>query len=392
MPTSPVWQRQWLQGEVLQQQLGYWKEKLAGAERLELPTDRPRPAVPRYTSARQPFRIEPEVAQKLRGLGQQEEATLFMTLLAAFQVMLGRYSGQDDVVVGTPIANRTRTELEGLIGFFVNTLVMRTDLSGDPTFRQLLRRVRQTCLEAYAHQDLPFEKLVEELLPSGTSACNRCSRCCSFCRMLRKPPSLTGRGSDAAAVGHPRDRRKLSYFDLDAVVEPRRRRPCPGPSISTLDLFDPARPSGWSRHFQTLLAAVAEHPDEELSAMAMVPEAERQQLLVEWNAGVPAGPERCIHHLVEEQVDRAPDHLAVIFEDQELRYRDLDRRANQVAHRLRALGVGREVPVGLYLDRGLEAVVALLGILKAGGVYRPSTRVCPRSGWPGCWLTLAPRS
>ena len=364
-----IWQRQWLQGEVLQKQLGYWKEKLAGAERLELPIDRPRPAAPSYASARQPFRIEPEVIQKLRDLGQQEEATLFMTLLAAFQVMLGRYSGQDDVVVGTPIANRTRTELEGLIGFFVNTLVMRTDLSGDSTFRQLLQRVRQTCLEAYAHQDLPFEKLVEELSPQRDLGVQPLFQVMFVLQNAPQAAEAAPQRAEAAAVGAP-EPAGASNFDLTLWLTETASAMSGALQFNT-DLFESGTAERMVRHFQTLLAAVVDQPDQELSGVSMLSEQERQQLLVEWNATDPASPERCIHHLVEEQVDRTPDHIAVIFEGRQLSYRELDRRANQVAHRLRALGVRPEVPVGLYLERGLEAIVGLLAILKAGGVYLP---------------------
>jgi amino acid adenylation domain-containing protein/non-ribosomal peptide synthase protein (TIGR01720 family) len=365
-----IWQRQWLQGEVLQEQLAYWKENLAGASRLELPTDRPRPTVPRYASARQPFQIEPDVASKLRSLGQQEEATLFMTLLAAFQVLLGRYSGQDDVVVGTPVANRTRAELEDLIGFFVNTLVMRTDLSGDPSFRKLLRRVRQDCLDAYAHQDLPFENLVEELSPRRDLSVQPLFQ---VLFVLQNAPNAAAEPAGQRAKARVADNVEaagLIFFDLTLSLTETGSALSGGLHFNT-DLFDPGTARRMVRHFQALLTSVADDPDRALSAVSMINEQERRRLLSERHASPSAAPQRCIHHLVEEQVDRAPDHLAVTFGGRELTYRDLDRRANQLAHRLRALGVRAEVPVGLYLDRGPEAIIGLLAILKAGGAYLP---------------------
>ena len=374
-----VWQRQWLQGEVLQKQLDYWKEKLAGAERLELPVDRPRPAAPSYASARQPFRIEPEVIQKLRDLGQQEEATLFMTLLAAFQVMLGRYSGQDDIVVGTPIANRTRTELEGLIGFFVNTLVIRADLSGDCTFRQLLQRVRQTCLEAYAHQDLPFEKLVEALSPQRDLGVQPLFQVMFVLQNVSQDAEAAPQHVEAA-IGAP-EPAGASNFDLTLWLTETASAASGALQFNT-DLFEFGTAERMVRHFQTLLTALADQPDQELSGVSMLSEQERGQVLVEWNQTQADYPRHlCVHQLFELQAERAPDAVAVVYEDQQLSYGELNRRANQLAHYLRGLGVGPETLVGFCVERSVEMVVGLLGILKAGGAYLPLDRTYPRSGW-----------
>ena len=371
-----VWQRQWLQGEVLQKQLDYWKEKLAGAERLELPVDRPRPAAPSYASARQPFRIEPEVIQKLRDLGQQEEATLFMTLLAAFQVMLGRYSGQDDIVVGTPIANRTRTELEGLIGFFVNTLVIRADLSGDCTFRQLLQRVRQTCLEAYAHQDLPFEKLVEALSPQRDLGVQPLFQVMFVLQNVSQDAEAAPQHVEAA-IGAP-EPAEASNFDLTLWLTETASAASGALQFNT-DLFEFGTAERMVRHFQTLLTALADQPDQELSGVSMLSEQERGQVLVEWNQTQADYPRHlCVHQLFELQAERAPDAVAVVYEDQQLSYGELNRRANQLAHYLRSLGVGPETLVGLCVERSVEMVVGLLGILKAGGAYLPLDPTYPQ--------------
>jgi amino acid adenylation domain-containing protein/non-ribosomal peptide synthase protein (TIGR01720 family) len=377
-----IWQRQWLQGDVLQEQLDYWKERLAGAAYLEPPTDRPRPAVPRYASARQSFRIERHVVNQLRDLGQQEEATLFMTLLAAFQVLLGRYGGQDDVVVGTPIANRVRVELEDLVGIFVNTLAMRTDLSGDPSFRTLLRRVRQGCLDAYAHQDLPFEKLVEELSPQRDLGVQPLFQVLFVLQNAPQAPAEVAPRRPNAPPGDAPGAAGLNYFDLTLSMT-ETESALSGALHFNTDLFDPATAERMVRHFETLLVAVADHPDQNLSGISLLSPHEREQLLSEHNASASAAPEHCIHRLFEQQVDRTPHHIAVTFEDQRLSYRDLDRSANRLAHRLRTLGVRAEVPVGLHLERGPAAIVALLGILKAGGVYVPLDPGLPpeRLGW-----------
>src|SRR5262249_28658460 len=334
------------------------------------PTDRPRPAAPRYTSAHQPFRIEPEVIQKLRDLGQQEEATLFMTLLAAFQVMLGRYSGQDDVVVGTSIANRTRTELESLIGFFVNTLVIRTDLSGDCTFRQLLQRVRQTSLEAYAHQDLPCEKLVEELSPQRDLGVQPLFQVMFVLQNVPQTAEAAPQRFEAAAVGAP-DPAEASNFDLTLSLAETASAVSGALQFNT-DLFEFGTAERMVRHFQTLLTTLADQPDQELLGVSMLSEQERQRVLVEWNqTQADYDCHLCVHQLFELQVERAPDAIAVVYEDQQLSYAELNRRDNRLAHYLRRLGVTPDARVAICVERSLDMVVGLLAILKAGGAYVP---------------------
>jgi amino acid adenylation domain-containing protein len=363
-----VWQRQWLQGEALESQLAYWKQQLAGSPSvLELPTDRPRPAAQTYHGTTYSFMLSPALSESLKALSQQEGVTLFMTLLAAFKVLLYRYTGQRDLVVGTPIANRNRVELEGLIGFFVNTLVLRTEVSGALRFREVLSRVREVCLGAYAHQDLPFEKLVEVLHPERDMSHNPL-----FQVMFVLQNSLMGTLSLGDLIIHPLELAgRTALFDLTLSAEET-----PGGLKGTweynTDLFDTATIVRMTGHLQTLLAGVVTHPDKRLSELPLLTPEERHQLLIEWNNTKTIYPEdKCIHELFEDQVERTPNTDAVVFEDQRLTYRELNCRANQLAHYLRQLGVGPEVLVGLCLERSLEMVVGLLGILKAGGAYVP---------------------
>ncbi|HEY0603111.1 MAG TPA: amino acid adenylation domain-containing protein [Herpetosiphonaceae bacterium] len=362
-----VWQRQWLQGAVLNQQLAYWQDQLAGSPAaLELPTDRPRPPIQTVRGATLPFRIQPALSQALQSLSQREGATLFMTLLAAFQTLLFRYSGQDDILVGTPIANRTRQEIEGLIGMFVNTLVLRTKLSGNPTFSDLLGRVRQTTLGAFAHQDLPFERLVEVLQPTRDP-----SRSPLFQVMLglQNAPSEALRLPDltfepiAVNSGTAKfDLMLLMTEDADGLA---------GSLEYNTDLFDHDTMTRLIDHYHTLLDGIVAHPEARLSDLPLVPAAEWQQMTL-WNATRTSYPhDRCVHDLVAAQAVRTPSAPAVVFPDEVCRYDELNLRANQLAHYLQALGVGRGTPVGVCLDRSLAFVVSVLAILKAGGAYVP---------------------
>jgi len=370
------WQREWLQGEVLESQLAYWRARLGQAPALlELPADRARPAVQSFRGARQPFTVPAETLEVLRVLGRREGATLFMVLLAAFKVLLLRYTGQEDVVVGTPIAGRGRAELEGLIGFFVNTLVLRTDLSGDPTFPELLGRVREVTLGAYAHQDLPFERLVEDLHPQRDLSRNPLFQVVFVLQnAAMAPPVLPGllvevREGDSGT----------SKFDLTLNLEERGEGLCCWIEYST-DLFDPERIKRLAGHFQTLLQGIAAHPEQRVSRLPILTEAERRQVLVEWNDTASAYPrEASVPELFEAEAGRRPEAVAVVFEGRSLTYRELDARANRLADRLRALGVGLETVVGIALERSLEMVVGLLGILKAGGAYLPLDPVLPRT-------------
>jgi amino acid adenylation domain-containing protein/non-ribosomal peptide synthase protein (TIGR01720 family) len=370
-----VWQRQWLQGEVLQTQLSYWKQQLAGAPLiLELPTDRPRPSVQRFRGATTTFKLSPSLSGMLKSLSQRQGCTLFMTLLAAFQTLLYRYTSQDDISVGSPIANRNRSETQGLIGFFVNTLVMRTDLSGDPSFQELLSRVQQVALGAYAYEDLPFEQLVEELQPERNLSHQPLFQ---VMFVLQDDPmedlTLPGLILRQLQLDSGTAKFDLTLYMVDS--EPGLT----GSLEYNTDLFDAATITRMLGHFSTLLEGIVANPNQRLSDLPLLTEAETQQLLVDWNKTQIDYPnDACIHQLFEAQVERTPDAIAIAFEDKQLTYGELNRRANQVAHYLLSLGVGTEVLVGICLERSLEMVVGLLGILKAGGAYVPLDPAYPQ--------------
>jgi len=304
---------------------------------------------------------------ELKALGRRENVTLFMTLLAAFKVLLARYSGQDNLVVGSPIAGRNRVDLEGLIGFFVNTLALRTDLSGDPTFRELLGRIRESTLDAFAHKDLPLAKLVEELKPGRSSNQTPLFQVL-FALEYLETPSLRLPG----LVFEPMEfDLHWAKFDLSLTVSERSGGLRASFNYDT-DLFDEGTIRRMAGHYQRLLEGIVADPGQPISQLPLLTEDERHQMLVEWNdtaRGYPA--DRCVHQLFEEQVGRTPEAVAVVFENQQLTYRELNARSNQLAHYLRDLGVGPEVLVGLYLERSLEMVVSLMGVLKAGGAYLP---------------------
>jgi amino acid adenylation domain-containing protein len=363
-----VWQRHWLRGEVLDNQIGYWKKQLAHVPALELATDWPRPAEQRFHGDFQATSLPPELMEKLQALGQKEGATLFMVLLAGFKAMLSRYSGQDDVAVGTPIAGRNHAEIEGLIGFFVNTLVLRTDLSGDPTFRELLGRVRDTCLGAYDHQDVPFEKLVEELQPRRDM-----SRSPLFQVMfvLQNAPKTSMQLGDLTISRQEADKNVTSRYDLTLSVTESKRGLGVVVKYKT-DLFDAATMKRFLEHYRTLLEGAVAHPEKPLSALTLLDESERRQVLVEWNRTEADYPlDRCVHQLIEAHALQTPDAVALAFQGQTLTYRELDRRANRLANYLRGLGVGLEDRVGLCLDRSFEMIVGMLGVHKAGAAYVP---------------------
>jgi amino acid adenylation domain-containing protein len=364
-----VWQRQWLQGETLKQQLSYWTQRLAGAPPLlALPTDRPRPAKQTYRGARCSFTLTPAFTTALKRVSQQEGATLFMILLAAFQVLLARYTGQGDIVVGSPIANRQRTEIEGLIGFFVNTLVLRTDVSGNPTFRELLHRVRVGCLEAYSHQDIPFEQLVEELhAPRDLSYTPLVQTFFALQNVPSRVLEFSGLITSRVRVENP-----TAKFDLSLYMWEGETGDLTGEVEYNTDLFDEGTIVRLTEHYRMLLEGSVANPDGHIATLPLLTSAERQQLLVEWNnTRRDYSSEQCVHHLFAAQVERTPDAVAVVYEGQQLTYRELNARANQLAHFLQRLGVGPEVLVGLCVERSLDMMVGLLGILKAGGAYVP---------------------
>jgi amino acid adenylation domain-containing protein len=363
-----AWQRACLQGEVLEAHLAYWKEQLAGCEFvLDLPAARPRPPVQTFSGATAALELPMGLGPALKELSRREGVTLFMTLLAAFDVLLHRYTGQDDFVVGTPIAGRSRPELEELVGLFVNTLALRADLSGDPTFRELLTRIREAALGAYAHQDLPFEKLVEELQPRRDP-----SRTPLFQVMLalQTDPTEELRLGELE-VGLLKVETGTSKFDLVLSLTEGTDGRLEGSLEYNTDLFDTAAAEGMTRHLRTLLEAVAQNPDRRVSELPLMGEDERRQVLFGWNhTGAEYEPE-CLHRLFEEQAARTPDAVAVVFGDERLSYAELNERADRLAHRLRGEGVGPESRVGVLLNRSSWLVVSLLAVLKAGGAYVP---------------------
>ena len=368
-----AWQRTHLRGEALDARLGWWKERLAGAPALlELPTDHPRPAVQSYRGGHEPVALSAGVVAGLEALARAEGASLFMVLLGAFQLLLGRYAATRDVVVGTPVAGRTRREVEGLIGFFVNTLVLRTDLGGDPSFRDLLGRVRETTLGAYEHQDVPFERLVEELHPDRSLSHTPLVQV-SFVLQNLEPAGGGLPGLRTERVGAGLD---VAKFDLTLTLAP-----ADGGLRGTLefatDLFERATARRMVRHLERVLEQVAADPGRPLSRLELVEAAERARV-EGWNrtgAGYPATT--CIHQLFEDQARRTPHEPAVVFGAESLTYAELDARANRLAHHLVRLGVGPEVRVGVCLERGLEVMVCILGVMKAGGAYVPADPAHP---------------
>src|SRR5713226_961607 len=362
-----AWQREWLQGDVLKPQVDYWKKQLDGAPAvLELPTDRPRPPLQTFNGACHSIVLPQRLSESLSELSRHADVTLFMTLLAAFQTLLCRYTNQEDIVLGTPIANRTRRETEDLIGFFVNTLVLRTDLSGNPAFSELLRRVREVALQSYAHQDLPFEKLVEELKPERTLSYMPLFQVLVAFQNAPEPklalPALELQ--DFSLAG------QTAKFDLSLYIGESNE----GLRLTfeyNTDLFNPSTIEQIARHFETLLAGIVANPDQRVRDLPLLDEAERRQLLVEWTDTTVDYPFRCIHELFAEQAAATPDAVALISKDQQLTFAELEQRANQLGHYLQKRGVGPEVVVAVCMERSIEAMIALLGILKAGGAFVP---------------------
>ncbi|MEP0870628.1 amino acid adenylation domain-containing protein [Trichocoleus desertorum AS-A10] len=367
------WQREYLQGEVLESQLSYWRQQLQDLPELQLPTDRPRPVTPSYQGSAQQLELSPELTSALESLSDRAGVSLFMTLLAAFQTLLYRYTEQTDIVVGSAIANRNRTELEDLIGFFVNSLVLRIDLSGNPTFDKLLERVRQMTLAAYAHQEVPFEKLVEELQPERDLSRNPLFQ---VVFTLQNTPvaklKLPGLVLSSLPIETETARVDLEFH----VYKSLDRLTCT--AIYSTDLFEPATMTHLLAHFQTLLTGIVADPKQQIVHLPILSPREHQ-LLHEWSQTVTheVAP-RCAHQLFEAQVRQTPEAVALTYQNQRLTYRALNQRANQLAHYLQELGVGAEVLVGLCVDRSPEMVISLLAIWKAGGAYLPLDPGYPR--------------
>jgi amino acid adenylation domain-containing protein/non-ribosomal peptide synthase protein (TIGR01720 family) len=365
-----AWQRQYLQGEVLTKMLAYWKQQLSDVPALELPTDRPRPAMQTHNGAIEWVKLPKDLTEGLKLLAQQEGATLFMVLLAGWQTLLARYTGQRDVTVGTLIANRNQAAIEGLIGFFVNTLALRTRLHGNPTFREVVQQVRSMALEGYAHQDLPFEQLLDELNVTRDT-----SRSPLFQTMLVLQTATTnflelpGVSLQLMEVDSG-----MARFDLTLVLR-ETEAGLTGAAEFNIDLFDPATIARLIGHYQILLTACVNNPDQPIADLPLLTARERYQLCEVWNATASEYPHATLHQLVAEQAARTPDAVAVVFEDQQATYRELDSRANRLANTLRSLGVGKhaqaETLVALCVDRSVDLLVGLLGILKAGGAYMP---------------------
>ena len=374
-----VWQRQWLQGAVLERQLGYWQEQLSGTlPVLQLPTDFPRARVQTFRGAVENFALSAELSDGLKALAQRQSTTLFVTLLTAFKVLLFRYTGQRDLLVGTPIANRNWAEVEGLIGFFVNTLVLRTSIGGASpthltpqiTFLELLEQLKTTTYQAYEHQDLPFEKLVEALQPERDLSYNPLFQV-KF-RLENAPqqaislPGLTLKPLPQAYSTAKLDLSVDLYETAEGIV---------GGFEYNRDLFKADTIRRLVGHFQTLLAGIAANPHQPISKLPLLTAAERHQQLIAWNdTQTPYNRDRCFHHLFEAQSERTPDAIALVFdgpEPQQLTYAELDQRSNQLAHHLQSLGVGPEVIVGICLERSPEMIIAMLAVLKAGSAYLP---------------------
>ncbi|MGZ6530130.1 MAG: non-ribosomal peptide synthetase, partial [Tumebacillaceae bacterium] len=369
------WHNEWMQGEVLDEQLSYWKEQFSGTMPvLQLPTDRMRPAVQSHQGAKARFALSKQQLNRLTAFSQAQGVTLFMTLLATFQTLLSRYTGQEDIVVGTPIAGRNREEIEGLIGCFVNTLALRTDLSGVQTFQELLQQVKRVTLDAYTHQDLPFDRLIEELQPDRTLGQTPLFQ---VLFVLQNATVSASRIGDVAIAPYPIET-GTAKFDLSLEME-ETADGLNGTFEFATELFDETTISRMISHFQTLLDEMVTDPERNLFAYTMLTEAEKRELLVgEQETDRDKVKAACIHHLFEEQALQTPDLVAVRCGEEQLTYRELNGRANRVARLLQEHGVGPEMPVLLFLDRSIDLLVSLLGIWKAGGAFVPIDPMYPQ--------------
>ncbi|MCG8619438.1 MAG: condensation domain-containing protein, partial [Desulfobacterales bacterium] len=366
------WQRDYLRGETLATHLDYWKDQLAGVPlSTELPTDYPRPPVQTFNGDVVRFDLPSHVAEKLNSLCKSSGVTLFMALYAAFATLLSRYNGKTDIVIGSPVANRSHAQTEQMIGFFVNTLALRADLSGTPTFTELLARVKQCTTDAYAHQDLPFERLVlsEELNIERSMSHS------PLFQVMFDLLNITGEEQFEAGglTFSPFDTDyKVAKFDLSLSMVAGKEYGISGRFEYNTDLFDRETIERMAGHFNTLLADAAAHPEKKISALSLLTRPETEQLLHEFNDTRKSFPtDQCVHQMFEAWAEKTPDATAVIFDDIPMSYGELNRRANQVARYLRRRGVGPDVLVGLHMERSFQLVAGILGILKAGGAYVP---------------------
>ncbi len=358
-----------LRDETLSKQLGYWKKQLEGvSELLQLPTDYPRPKELSYQGGIYHHTISGDLLKKIKSLGEERECTLFMTLLAVFKVLLHRYTGEEDLVVGSPIANRHYPGVENIIGFFVNTLALRTNCSDNPTFETFLSRVRGVTLEGYEHQDVPFEQLVDVLKINRSLSHHPIFQIMFDFENVAEQPQLD---LDKLEGSYTELLSPVAKFDLTMTVRERSHGLACEFEYST-DLFEEATIVRFGKHFEKLIEGIVEVPSAKIGDLPLLTEEERHQILVEWNdTTVPYPDDKCIHELFEEQVLKNPEGIAVSYEDDSLTYSELNERANQLAHYLRGLGVSPECLVALSLERSIDLMVSLLGILKAGGAYVP---------------------
>ncbi len=360
-----VWQRKWLSGEVHNRQLLYWREKLSDINPLEIYTDFIRPEIQTFRGDAIPIFIEPKITKRLRSISQQKEASLYMTLLAAFDVLLSHYSSQEDIAVGSPIANRNRKEIENLIGFFVNTLVMRTDLTGNPTFLKLIDRVKKTALDAYANQDLPFEHIVKEIHPAREMDRNPLIQ---IIFLLQKSQGFASNSDDlgASKIGL---RIQTVRSDMEVFLQETSDALCGYVAYST-DLFRPDTIFRMVNHYTNLLNEIANNPESRISELSMCSEDENYKILIEWNNTTVEYPnKKCIHELFEEQVESTPDTVAVEFENQQMSYQELNIRTNQLAHYLRKRGVRADSIVAIMDNQSIEMIICILAVLKSGAAY-----------------------
>ena len=376
-PDFALWQREWLESDEVEPQLAYWRQQLRGElPVLDLPTDRPRPLVQGTSGAKHHLKISPALTEELKKLSRSAGTTLFMTLLGAFQTLLHRYTSQDDLTIGTTIAGRNSADIEELIGCFLNTLVLRTDLSGDPTFRELLGRVREVTLNAYTNQDVPVEMLLEELQPGRDLSHNPLFQVL-FILQTTPVPVLEWHG--LTAVIEPVEN-NTAKFDLTIDLN-ETRDGIEGSIEYNSDLFDPSTVARLAEHFENVLASCTAQPDVRVSQLSLLGSTEREQLLMQWSQGSTEEQvvELCVHRMVEAQVEKTPDAIAVELVGQRLTYRELNERANQLARHLRSLGVGPEVATGILMERSPDLIIAVLAVLKAGGAYVPLDPASPLS-------------
>src|SRR5262249_54360196 len=374
-----AWQREWLQGELLEKHLKYWRETLAGAPMLlELPTDHPRPAAQSFRGARQFVKCPDGMLDNFKHLGRQEGTTLFMTMLAAFGTLLYRWSGQEDMLIGTPVSGRSRTEVEPLIGYFSNSVVLRVAMSGDPTFPELMRRVKEVALGAYSHQDLPFEKLVVEMQPQRDLSYSPVYQI-MFSVGEQKGIGLELPGLEVTPIIIDRE---IAKFDMTlGMTEMRQGLMCNIEYCSAL--FEASTMQRLANHFQTLLQGIIADPDRRISELPMMSPEERHKCIFTWNHTHRDYPRNVlVPHLFEKRVEETPDATAVVYQDKKLTYRELNEGANQLGHFLKKRGVGPEVRVAVCVERSLEMVLGVLGVMKAGGAYIPLDGMYARERLP----------